>query len=426
MPAMNDPDRPTHPSGLSDAELWYTHGRYPGLLAKFLLFGLIAYGVYVLLDAVQSVLVPVLLSLLVAYLLDPAVDWFEARGWSRSAAIALFLGIGVAAIALFVGFLYPTIAHQISAIAAGVPGLMKSAETDLLPWLEANLGLEIPASASDAMTRYGETLRGQVPSLTRTLGTAFGEVWSRVGSVAASAVNLVMVPIFIFFFLRDFDRMKEAFVEYLPSSDRDFVLDRIARVDEVVGMWFRGQCEVALILAGLYAAGLAGVFAWAGVGALAGVAVGLLAGILNVIPYFGFLIGIVLAVLMVLLQWSGIGPLIGVFVVFAVVQGLEGYVITPRVVGEKVGLSPVVVIIALLVGGEILGLVGILLALPVAGGLRVLLPDFFAYWQASSMYTGQVDVGGPRGFIAVARAAEARREVVAMVNAPPPAPGEGR
>ena len=105
--------------------------------------------------------------------------------------------------------------------------------------------------------------------------------------------------------------------------------------------------------------------------------------------------------------------LVGVIAVFAVVQGLEGWVITPRIVGEKVGLSPVVVIIALLLGQEILGLVGILLALPIAGGIRVLLPDFVAYWRASSWYTGKVTDNAQLGFVQIAREAERERAAAA-------------
>ncbi|MCA9567832.1 MAG: AI-2E family transporter, partial [Myxococcales bacterium] len=308
--------------------------------------------------------------------------------WSRSNTILGLLAAGGVFVGLFLLFLYPTVAHQAKNVSDGVPVLLERTETELVPWIEATFPVDIPDDWTAILTTYGDTLRAQVPTLTRTASAALGEVWSRLTVLLASAINVVMIPVFTFYFLRDFDVMRLALVDYIPAVNRDFLLERIRRMDEVVGAWFRGQVEVAVILAALYAAGLAVVFGWAGVGVGAGLAIGMLSGILNIVPYFGFVIGFSLSVLMVLLDWNGLGPLIGVLAVFGIVQGLEGYVITPRIVGEKVGLSPVTVIIALLLGGELLGIVGILLALPTAGIIRVLWPDVVAWYKASRIYLG--------------------------------------
>ena len=131
-----------------------------------------------------------------------------------------------------------------------------------------------------------------------------------------------------------------------------------------------------------------------GVGVTSGIAIGLVSGALNVVPYFGFAVGAVLALLLALLNWNGGMPLLGVLLTFAIVQGLEGYVITPRIVGEKIGLSPVLVIIVLLIGGSLLGLLGVLLALPIAGAMGVLLPDLVAWYKKSDLYLGQLDEPG--------------------------------
>ncbi len=377
-----------HPSGLTEAQVWNRYTRYPLLLAKFVTLLLVMGALYVMFHAVENVLVPVLVSLGIAYLLDPAVDKLEARGMSRTRAIFAFLGLGLIAVFAFLLFLYPVVAAQIGAVIEGVPRLIDLFQHDLLPWAEANLNVEIPHSVSAALADYGETMRSHIPNLTRALSTGVSELWTRTGAIAASVVNLVMIPVFTFYFLRDFDRMRLALTDYVPVSNRDFILSRVEMMDEVVGAWFRGQVEVAGILAVLYAIGLAIVFGLCGIGASAGIAIGLLAGILNIVPYFGFLIGFVLSVLMVLLDGSGVIPLVSVIAVFAVIQAFEGYVITPRIVGEKVGLSPVVVILALLLGGEVLGLVGVLLALPVAGIIRVLWPDVVGWYKSSTLYRG--------------------------------------
>ncbi len=377
-----------HPSGLTENQVWNRYTRYPHLLAKLVTFLLVISAIYVVFHAVENVLVPILVSLFIAYLLDPAVDILEARGVSRTRAILAFLGLGAGATAAFLLFLYPTIAHLLGALADGLPQLIELLQDRVLPWVEKNLKVTIPDSVSAAIAEYGATLKAQLPTLTKAAGKGLMELWTRTGAIAASLVNLVMIPIFTFYFLRDFDRMRLRLVDYIPMANRDFILERIKRMDEVVGAWFRGQVEVAMILGALYALGLAVVFGFAGVGVTTGLAVGLLAGLLNIVPYFGFVIGFVASVLLVLLDWSGPGPLLGVLAVFAVVQALEGYVITPRIVGEKVGLSPVTVIIALLLGGEVLGLVGILLALPAAGIARVLWPDVVAWYKESTLYKG--------------------------------------
>jgi predicted PurR-regulated permease PerM len=379
----------SHPSGLPPQVVWSRYTRYPYVLARLATFGAVLVAVWWVLTAVQSVLFPVFLSMLLAYLLDPAVDWFEERGFSRTTGIGLFIALGGVGVTIFLLFLYPTIRHLVVTVSEGVPQLLDLLLNDAIPWVELQTGYEAPADLSALIAEYGDTVRAQLPGLVKQGGQAMGDLWVRAGGVVAGAVNLVMIPIFTFYFLRDFDRMRLSMVDYLPAHNRDWLLDRIAKMDEVVGAWFRGQIEVAAILAALYAVGLALTFGLTGIGFTTGIAIGLLSGFLNIIPYFGFVIGFGLSLLVSLIDWEPMA-LVGVLLTFAVVQGLEGYVITPRIVGEKVGLSPVVVIISLLLGGELLGLLGVLLALPIAGIVRVLLPDVLAAYRASTFFTGDL------------------------------------
>ena len=384
-------------SGLDPTQFWLKWGRYPYLLAKLVTFVLIAAGLYAILTAIQDVLTPILASLFVAYLLDPAVDWFEARGFSRTVGIVLFLCLGGAFVTVFLLVLYPTVAHLLARVGEGVPAAVELIQreglpwvtTVLVPWLEQRFGVQI-GSIEDWTGSIGETARTQLPGLAKRASSALAELWTRTGTLVASLLNLVLVPVLTFYFLRDFDRMRLATVEYLPLHNRTWLLDRIIKMDDVVGAWFRGQLEVAFILSVLYALGLGFVFGISGIGLTSGLAIGVLAGMLNVVPYFGFLVGFVLSVLLSVLDWTGWGPLVGVILVFAIVQGLEGYVVTPRIVGEKVGLSPVVVIISLLLGGQLLGPLGILLALPLAGIARVLLPDAVDWYRSSDLYSGEL------------------------------------
>lgn len=385
MNEMND--KGEEGTGLNTSQFWHYFKRYPYILAKLCIFGLVVWGAFLLLQSVQAVLFPLFLSLLIAYLLDPLVDVLESKGINRTLGIGIFIGIGLLGMGLFVLFLYPTISKQASLIWERLPQLAGIIENRLFPWLESN-GFAIPATISEALSEHGNTVKDALPALVEKASGLTAGLAAKTGPIIASLLYLVMIPIFTFYFLRDFDLMKPALLDLIPMHKREFIVERLHRADEVVGAWFRGQVEVALILAVLYAIGLGVVFGVAGVGATSGIAIGLLTGILNIIPYFGVFIGVVLSTLIVLLDWHGIGPLIGVGVVFAVVQLLEGYVITPRVVGEKVGLSPVTVIIVLLLGGEVMGLLGVLLAIPIAGVIRVLLPDILDYYKSSPYYTG--------------------------------------
>jgi len=199
-------------------------------------------------------------------------------------------------------------------------------------------------------------------------------------TVVASMLNVVMIPIFVFYFLRDFDVMKAWVVDHIPVQYRGVVLKRSRKVDNVVGEWLRGQAEVALIMAGLYAFGL-----WL-IGIKLAIPVGLLSGLLNVIPYLGFACGIGMALLMTVLEWQGLWMVGGVLAVFVVVQKFESYVLTPKIVGEKVGLSPVTVLIVLLLGGELFGLIGFLLAVPVAGAVKTIANEALDWYRNSEYY----------------------------------------
>lgn len=391
-----DGDHPKQ-SGLTPAQFWHYYQRYPYLLAKVALWGAIVAGVYWAIMNVEAVLFPVLVSLLIAYLLDPAVDWLEEicarvpfinEPTDRLVAIGVFLFVILLALVGFILILYPAIATQVSKITQRIPELVTLFQTKLIPWIQSQSGYELPADLSEAMTEYGSTVTEQIPQVAQQLSTWVGSAVTQTGAIVSSLLNLVMIPIFTFYFLRDFDKMTFALREYVPTSRRDLYLSRIEMMDEVVGAWFRGQVTVALILAGLYALGFGIVFGVAGIGTGTGVAIGILAGVLNIIPYFGVLIGTLLAVLMVLLDWNGVWPLVAVLGVTLGVQNLEGWYITPKIVGDKVGLSPMVVIIVLLLGGELFGLLGVLLAIPVAGIMRVMLPDLIDYYKKTPFYSG--------------------------------------
>lgn len=360
-------------------EDWRTYRRYLYLLPKLLFYLLVGFLVWLVLRQAQSLITMLFLSLLAAYVLDPLVDWFEARGFSRTVAILVLVvsGIGVA-----VGFFFwmvPTLVRGLSGVGHRVGVWVSGDHSALTDWLGQMLGIHVGA---DLVADASEKLREYAPQILGRIGQFLSGAVAGAADVAAWVLNAVMVPIFVFYFLRDFDRLKSWVEDALPRPWRDQVVARAGRVDSVVGSWIRGQIQVALVLAVLYAVGLAAI------GVPLGVPIGILAGLVNVIPYLGFAFGFGLSLLMVLLEWQGVGLVIGVAVVFTVVQIVESYVLTPWIVGERVGLSPVMVIIVLLAGGEVFGLMGVVLAVPVAGAVKTMMVEVMDWYRTSEAYLG--------------------------------------
>jgi predicted PurR-regulated permease PerM len=201
-----------------------------------------------------------------------------------------------------------------------------------------------------------------------------------VGAIAAGLV----VPVLAFYLLRDFDLTVAAIVGLLHVSARERAVALGREIDAVLGQFVRGQLIVMAILGALYALGFSLL------SVRLAIPIGLLAGLLSFIPYVGSATALTLALLMSALHFGGIGQIVGVVAVYAAIQTLEGFVITPRIVGDSLGLSPVWVLIALMVGAELFGFVGVMLALPVSAVLKVLAMHGLRRYRLSSLYGAQL------------------------------------
>ncbi len=341
---------------------------------------------YFLFSWAGQILFPVFFSLILAYLLDPIVDRLQKRGIGRSAGILIILLGLLLFILMFMTFFYPVVHSQLTRLINRMPGLSVSLQTELLPWLKEKTGFVLPADISAAISQYGDDVKSALPALLKRAGEWILSALTTTGAIVSSLLNIVLIPVFTFYFLRDFDRMKLSVVPIFPPAQREFILSRLRAVDEVVGHWFRGQLQVASILAVLYATGFGLVFFFCGMDAMTGIVVGVLTGCLSVIPYVGAVTGSILSLLFALLDWHGILPIVLLASVFGLIQIVEGYVLTPRIVGEKLGLSPAVIMIALLAAGSIAGLPGMLFALPITGALKVLGGDLMEFYFRTDWY----------------------------------------
>ena len=352
---------------------------------------------------VRGVLPPVLTALALAYMLDPLVDRLEARKVPRSVGILVLLLI--AGVTLTAGTLVvlPAVLADLAALAHELPRALASALERVQPWL-LERGLSLPHSPQELVAAADTHLRELAPSalgpLRNLAGTVAGGTASLVGSLAA----LLIVPVLAFYLLRDFDLMVARVFELVPPRRRPQVASLAREVDLVVGQFLRGQLTVMVLLGILYGVG------YASIGVPLAVPIGMVGGLLSFIPYVGSGVALTLGLLMVTLHFTAWSQLVLVLAVYAVVQLLEGFVITPRVVGDKLGISPLWVLIALMVGAELYGLLGVMFALPVTAVLKVFLGHALARYRSSELFAGAaLDAGTAPAWHVRVRSARRRR-----------------
>jgi predicted PurR-regulated permease PerM len=331
-------------------------------LLGFLLLALTAWLLYRL----APVLTPFIAAGLLAYMGDPLADRLERLRLPRSIAVVTVFLLTFAALGLLVLLVVPMVNAQVSALLDALPGIIAGIENVWLPRLAPVLDLAPGEDIGFAafMDRYGD--------LAQTWGSSLLLSVTRSGGALAGAViSLFLIPILTFYLLRDWDAMIAKIGALVPSRYRDTVTALARESDEVLGAFLRGQVLVMLSLALIYSAGLSLV------GLRFALAIGVIAGLVSFVPYLGFVIGIGLAALTVALEPDPLWKLVGVVATFSIAQMIEGSFLTPKLVGDRIGLHPVLVIFAVAAGGQLFGFFGVLLALPMAAVLSVLIR--FAY-----------------------------------------------
>ncbi|HUT55428.1 MAG TPA: AI-2E family transporter [bacterium] len=343
-----------------------------GLLALALAAGLL----YVL----RNALVPVSVAVFLAYLLDPVIDRLEARKIPRSAAIFILAGVLFVVAGVVGGFLAVQAQREMVALYHDLPKYLETAQGSLGPKAKEYLGIELPATLQQAIAEAKAQLANIDPAALKPVSNLVGKITRSTLAFVSWILGLVIIPVFLFYFLRDWDRLKYDVLEYVPLSHRDYVSSKARQIDEILGAFIRGQLTICVILGVLYSAGLMLT------GIDLAVVIGFSAGILFIVPYLGTILGIIAASIMALLKFGISWQLIGVWAAFGVAQLLEGTLITPRVMGDRVGLSPVIVIFALLVGADLLGILGMLIAVPCAAVIKVFVREGLDKYRASSFF----------------------------------------
>ena len=327
----------------------------------------------------RIILVPMLCSLALAYLLAPVVAWFERRGWSRSSSVLLTMSGATVILALILIFILPGFwgqlvksydrARALVGDQSRIHALLQNIE-QISPPVYKFLQSKIEKPGDSDLFERVFSMAGQ---------------WLQRGlfslvDVTASLLDLLLIPFFVYYLLADYRAMRARLDRLIPPRHRAVASTLIGRINFVISSYVRNQLVIALVMGVLYAIG----FAVARVPL--GVSIGMLSGLLNFIPYLGTLTGLTLSLSFVTLDGGGWPRILGVLAVFIIVQNVEGYYLTPKLLGGSLNLHPMWVLVGLMIGGSLFGILGIILAVPVIAIAKVALDFLEELYQQSDFY----------------------------------------
>jgi predicted PurR-regulated permease PerM len=333
-----------------------------------------------LLWLLAPILTPFVFGAMLGWLGDPVVDRLERMGRSRNTAVMLVFGTMSVLVLLALVVLVPLVEAQIVTLFESLPHYRDWFVGTVLPWLERRTGLELlawldPERLFQLVRAHWEQAGGAAATM---LGYLSRSGFALLGWIA----NIVLLPVLTFFFLRDWDLFVGRVAALVPRDHADTVSRLAQESSAVLGAFLRGQLLVMLVLGVLYGIGLSLV------GLNLGILIGIVAGVLTFVPYLGPATVILLGGIAALVQYGDWQHLLGVLAVFSVGQVIESYWLTPKLVGDRIGLHPVAVIFAVLAGGQLFGFLGMLLALPVAAIANVLLRYAHERYTHSRLYAG--------------------------------------
>jgi predicted PurR-regulated permease PerM len=361
------------------------------------LLGLLAAlaGLFLLLRALRHVLTPFAVAFALAYFLNPAVNALERlfeKGLSRSASgrhwmhpraaavgILTFAVVVVVAVVLLVAV--PVITEQVVDTAKKLPDWARTLRDKAQPVIQ-RLNLRYPEQFEQAREKLQEMLREHPMQILSPVTLVLHAAFSSVLGLVLTVLHFIVIPVFTLYLLHDMNRIREGAKELVPHRYRDYVYSRVAAVDNLLSAFVRGQITVCLMLGTFYAIGLT----------LAHVPMGLLVGYVvaffNMVPFMATVIGLPLVLLLKFVDDPSLNGLLTVAAIFVFGHFVESHFVTPRVVGQRLGLHAVVILLAVLVGGTLFGFIGMLVAVPTTAALSVFWADLREAYLSSEYYRG--------------------------------------
>jgi predicted PurR-regulated permease PerM len=347
----------------------FDSSRYLWYLGAFAAIGALMY-------LLAPVLSPFLFAALLAYICLPLVDRLEKYRLPRTLVVMLVLVLLVLSLVALGLILFPVLQQQFAAYLQHVPEFVDWIRSRLLPWVASTFGLDISLDLEQAKASFADALNTQRGKAGEWLSALFSGGLAVAGFIAA----LVLVPVLLFYFLRDWHGLVSRIGELIPRRHHVGATAIGREVDAVLGEFLRGQLSVIAIMSAYFVIAL-----W-----LAGLEfalpIGVLAGVLVFVPYLGAIVGLLLATLSGLVQFDNFWQIVPVWIALGLGQLLESMLVTPWLMGDRIGLHPVAVIFALLAFGQLFGFFGLLFALPASAALLVGLRHLKAGYQASELY----------------------------------------
>lgn len=331
-----------------------------------------------LLYVLSPILTPFLLAGILAYICNPVTDRLAAAGLPRLAAVVLVIVALAGLVTGLVLIILPLLLEEGRQLAARAPEALALAHEKLAPWLRQNFGIRLKLDAASLQ----KLAAGNWDTVQVILERLYSSL--KIGGVAlvGLAVNLLLAPVVMFYLLLDWNGLLARLDSAVPRPWHGKVGQVAADIDGVLSQYLRGQVLVMGILAGYYSIAL-----WIA-DIPSALSIGVVTGLLIFIPYLGYATGLILALLVSVLQFAGWGPVFAVLVVYGIGQVLESFVLTPFLVGERIGLHPLAVIFALMAFGQLFGFFGILAALPASAALLVGLREVRGLYLDSRFYRG--------------------------------------
>lgn len=339
-----------------------------GRKITFLLFTLFIVGI---LYFFSPILTPFLVGAILAYLCNPIVDLLMRLGLSRIMAVLIVFISLIILIVLLLILLVPPIENQFYAFVEQAPKMLAYVETKTLPWLD----------------RFGIGLKGSFPTLESLRSENIAQASSFIKSLLRSGItlfevllNIILIPVVTFYLLRDWDLIINNIYQMIPPKARPTLVKIVKECDAALSGFLRGQLLVMISLSVYYAVTLSFM------GLQFGMTIGLITGLISIVPYLGMVVGVIIATVTALMQFGTLTSLLWVILIFLVGHGLENAYLSPKLIGERVGLHPIAVIFAILAGAQLFGFFGVLLALPVSAVAMVLLRHLVVRYQKSAWY----------------------------------------
>ena len=350
--------------------------RWPMVFAVLAFVGLMFY-------LLQPILFPFVVGALVAYLGDPAVDALERFRLNRTFAVVLVFILLTTVVVVSLLFMVPLLLDQLDALIRKIPQLYQWATQVAAPWAQQRFGL--PAGLLPHLD-WSSQLADNWQSLGKMMAQTGKKLTGSGVAILAGVTSMALMPVVAFYLLRDWDILMGKMLRLMPVAWQDRTSQIVGEADEVVGAFIRGQLIVMCALGLIYGTGL-----WL-LGIQLALLLGLLAGLASLVPYLGFIVGVISSLIAAYFQFHDWSIMLWVVVVFGVGQAVESMVLTPVLVGDRIGLHPVAVIFALLAGGQLAGFIGVVVALPVAAVITVFARHGMDHYRASDLYSSEADI----------------------------------